>query len=396
MNQDLEQLLESYGKHAGEDSGRYFRLAKELEKAGHPDHAATALDRAVGLDPGDGEIQNARRRLLDRLAITENGIVFRYIPAGTFEMGSDTGEPDEAPVHAVRLDPYWLAETPVSWACFCSLMGWSAPPEGLPSQQPTEASPSGGFVKRTIRRVLQGTGKPDPGNRDTIVWVELENRIRLQYCEDGTTRAIDWHAHAPEQQWMRGSQPVSSREIFGQPPREDPKRPWTYGEKPMISVSWYEAQALCARLSTAAVKYCLPTEAEWEKAARGGVIACPYPWGDQRPSSSTSDFDRFDQFSILPMRRFAPNGYGLYATSGSVWEWTSDWYDAQYYAISPRCNPTGPEEGQERVIRGGSWADCADVTTVSFRMSQLVKDPERGGGGTPNIGFRLCRKLSKK
>jgi formylglycine-generating enzyme required for sulfatase activity len=92
------------------------------------------------------------------------------------------------------------------------------------------------------------------------------------------------------------------------------------------------------------------------------------------------------------MRKFAPNGYGLYAVSGCVWEWTADWYDAQYYASGVRKNPTGPDLGQEKVIRGGSWTDCAEVTTVSFRMPHLVKDIRSGGGGTPNIGFRVCRK----
>ncbi len=386
--------MESYGRHVGPDAKHYFTLAKELELAGDLDHAATALDRAYGLDPSHAEIVNARRQLLDRLAIRERGIVFRYVPAGTFEMGSEVGDPDESPLHPVRLDSYWVSDTPLSWAAFCSLMGWSPPPEGLPPEEPAEQLPSGAFVKKTINRVLRRSEQPISPKQERRIWIAIENRIRLQYCEDGTTRALDWHAHAPEQQRMRGKRRVSSREVFGAPPREDPSRPWTYAEKPMISVSWYDAETLCTKLSTAAVKYCLPTEAEWEKAARGGLIGCPYPWGEQRPSSSTSDFDRFDRFSILPMHKFAPNGYGLYAISGGVWEWTSDWYDAQYYANSPRRDPTGPGSGQEKVIRGGSWADCAEATSVSFRMSHVVEDPF-GGSGTPNIGFRLCRRLVK-
>ena len=306
-------------------------------------------------------------------------------------MGSEAGEPDETPVHPVRLDAYWVSDTPVSWAAYCSLMGWSQPPDGMPPQEPP-APPESGLVKRAIDRVLQRSEAPNLANREMFFRIAAENRIRLQYCENGTTRAIDWHAHAPEHKWNRGGQPVSSRELFGAPPREDPNQPWGYGEKPMIAVSWFDAEALCNKLTTSSVAYRLPTEAEWEKAARGGLIGCSYPWGQQRPSPNICDFDRFDHFSVLPMRKFAPNGYGLYAVSGCVWEWTADWYDAQSYASGVGRNPTGPDTGLEKVIRGGSWTDCAEVTTVSFRMSHSVKDIRSGGGGTPNIGFRVCRK----
>ncbi len=111
------------------------------------------------------------------------------------------------------------------------------------------------------------------------------------------------------------------------------------------------------------------------------------------PSDDWCDFDRFDKFSILPMRRFAPNGYGLYAISGCVWEWTADWYDAMYYSDSEEVNPTGPPNGEAKVLRGGSWADCVEVVTVSFRMSRVAEHGQEGWGGhfTPNVGFRICR-----
>jgi formylglycine-generating enzyme required for sulfatase activity len=81
--------------------------------------------------------------------------------------------------------------------------------------------------------------------------------------------------------------------------------------------------------------------------------------------------------------------------TGGVWEWTRDWYDGEYYRHSPDSDPEGPPQGQEKVLRGGSWSDCAEVATVTFRMSHAPGDwrdqHPRRGGMTPNIGFRLCR-----
>ncbi|WP_119729258.1 SUMF1/EgtB/PvdO family nonheme iron enzyme [Thermomonospora amylolytica] len=342
------------------DPRELLALARELEAAGDRHRAATAYDRAHGLDPADPEIAEARAALLDSLAVVEHGITFRYVPGGTFLMGSETGEPDERPVHPVRLPHYWLSEAPISWAAYCALMDCEPPPDG---------SPRGG---------------------DDDFGFFLENKIRLQYCEDATTRAVDWHAHAAPHKWYSGDREIDSRDIFGTPPREDPERPWRYDTKPMVSVSWEQAAEMGRRLTTGRAVYRLPTEAEWERAARGGLIGRRYPWGDEPPTPERCDFDRFDEFSVLPSRRLPPNGYGLYAMSGSVWEWTADWYDARYYAHSPEADPTGPAEGQEKVLRGGSWADCADVVTVSFRMSCAVGD--HGNYMSPTIGFRLCRR----
>jgi hypothetical protein len=131
-------------------------------------------------------------------------------------------------------------------------------------------------------------------------------------------------------------------------------------------------------------RYSLPTETQWEKAARGGLIGCRYPWGNEPPTAVTCDSGRFEPFVIQPGRTFAPNGYGLYAMSGSVWEWTSDYY-------SPRYNREGT--GKDRVLRGGSWADPANVITVSFRMPRDdgPRTPSSPTYIAPNIGFRLCR-----
>jgi formylglycine-generating enzyme len=366
-----------FADHATTGSAQaLLRTARELAAADDLRTAATAYDRAYTLDPVDAEVARERRALLERLAVVEHGIRFRYIPAGTSLVGSATGEPDERPVHPVRLGDYWLAETAVSWATYCDLAGWTPPPTGLPTE-------------RVDRR---------PGDRVDAEWFVREaNKIRLQYCEDATTKATDWHAHAPRHDWvnMGTGTAVDSWSLFGRPARDDPRRPWRYDRKPMVAVAWQDAQDMCARLTTSDVWYGLPTEAEWERAARGGLAGRTYPWGDEPPTPDRCDFDRFDEFAILPMRRLPPNGYGLYGMAGSVWEWTADWYDAQYYAASPASDPTGPPDGEEKVLRGGSWADCGSVVTASFRMSRGSKAWRDAGWGphlAPNIGFRICRR----
>lgn len=367
MSSEYDWLLGSHGK-AG-DAQSLVALAKKLERNGNAHLAAAAYDRAFGLQPDSEEISRARSELLDRLAVVDSGIKFRYIPAGSFLMGSDTGDPDERPVHPVQLSKYWISETPISWATYCDLMEWGPPPSGAP---------------RAGAEVIKDE------NVQPAFFLDQENRIRLQYCESATTRAGDWHAHLPSGESLES--PLSA--LFGPVPRDDPRRPWQYDRKPMVSVSWLEAEELCEKLSTRDVLYRLPTEAEWERAARGGLIGCKYPWGDKPPTGDRCDFDRFDEFSILPMRRFLPNGYGLYAMSGCVWEWTSDWYDVQYYAEAGETDPKGPSAGREKVLRGGSWADCVETVTVSFRMSRLANSWRQGNWGghfAPNIGFRICR-----
>jgi formylglycine-generating enzyme required for sulfatase activity len=332
---------------------------------GDLERAAIAYDRACALDPADAELAAARAKVLESLAVNEHGLRFRYVPGGAYLVGSPDGDPDERPVHAVRLDPFWLTDEPVSWASYCLLMGWRDAPASYP--QEWDADVREGFAHDRFR-------------------LHQENKIRLQYCEDLTTSACDWHAHADNPRMA---------ELFGRPPRTDQSAPLRYGSKPMVAVSWQSAEELAQHLSApAGVTYRLPREAEWEVAARGGLPGRRYPWGDDPPTPDRCDFGRFGPFSVIPPAHLRANGYGLHAMSGTVWEWTADWYDAEYYAESPRDNPRGPADGRQRVLRGGSWTDHPETVTVSFRFSRgsvSWRDDTWGNHLSPNIGFRLCR-----
>lgn len=341
---------------------------------------AAELDAAYGNAPLDAATATRRAEVLDRLAVAEHGMTFRYVPAGTFQMGSDAGDPDERPVHPVALPGFWLSETTISWDLFNTLMGWDEngyPPEG-------ERETTDRMVRFHLREA---------------------HKIRLQYCEDKTDRAGDWHSHDPNGVIRGRSGAVPATALFGAPRREDDTA-YRYSRKPMVAVAWQEAEELCERISTPSVLYRLPTEAEWERAARGGLLGCRYAWGNEPPTAASCDFNRFDDFSIRPFRNLPPNGYGLYAMCGSVWEWTRDLYDALAYANVPDLDdpPSQPMHGAgrvgreadipERVLRGGSWADSAEAVTVSFRMSRGSSSWRVGGWAAslaPNIGFRIAR-----
>ena len=132
-------------------------------------------------------------------------------------------------------------------------------------------------------------------------------------------------------------------------------------QHPMISVSWNNAFAY-----TEWVGKRLPTEAEWEYAARGGLAGKRYPWGDEDPTADKANYD-WSVGKTSPVGSYVANGYGLYDMAGNIWEWCADRYDREYYKNSPAKNPLGPETGSYRVLRGGSWINTPYTLRVAYR-----------------------------
>jgi formylglycine-generating enzyme required for sulfatase activity len=140
-------------------------------------------------------------------------------------------------------------------------------------------------------------------------------------------------------------------------------------DQPVVAVSWFDAVAYCQWLTGVSGRgFRLPTEAEWERAARGGAEGKLFPWGDE-PPQSRPDYEARWKTGPQPVEQCAPNGFGLYDICENVHEWCNDWYRADYYGISPERNPQGPVEGSRRASRGGSWRHHIKIARCSARSS---------------------------
>ncbi len=165
-------------------------------------------------------------------------------------------------------------------------------------------------------------------------------------------------------------------------------------DHPVVHVSWHDAQAYCAWSGTR-----LPTEAEWELAARGGLEGHAFPWGDDLEPGGEHRMNVFQgefpggntgadgYLGTAPVDVYEPNGLGLHNVTGNVWEWCSDWFDSAYYSASPSHDPRGPERGERRVQRGGSYL-CHMSYCRRYRVSaRFASEPDSSTG---NVGFRVA------
>ncbi|MBT3876131.1 MAG: formylglycine-generating enzyme family protein [Nitrospina sp.] len=161
--------------------------------------------------------------------------------------------------------------------------------------------------------------------------------------------------------------------------------------RPVENVTWFDAKEYCRQLGKR-----LPTEAEWERAARGESNSV-FPWGDKAGSEKANFCDaqcdkgwKVDQFNdgysnTAPVGSFPPNSYGLFDMAGNVYEWVSDWHDEDYYRISPKENPRGPKSGKKKVMRGGSWINYATGVRPADRTDS------KPNARMDFVGFRCAR-----
>jgi formylglycine-generating enzyme required for sulfatase activity len=317
------------------------------------------------------------------VAAADAGVKEVRIPGGEFWMGAIAGDPharpDESPRHKVSVDAFSMDETEVTNAQFRKFV------EATKYVTTAERKPDWEELKKQLP---PGTPKPpdDVLVAGSIVFAPPAGPVPLD-------NAAAWWAFVPGASWRTPLGPGSS--IDGK------------DDHPVVQISWDDATAYA---KWAAKR--LPTEAEWEWAARGGLTDQIYAWGAEdvakgKPKANTFE-GRFpdrdegaDGFKgIAPVKRFAPNGYGLYDMAGNVWEWCSDWYRHDYYAECAKANvtrnPTGPKDSfdpeeptvPKRVQRGGSFL-CHDSYCASYRASARMKtSPDTG---LSHSGFRCVR-----
>ncbi|MBX7166050.1 MAG: formylglycine-generating enzyme family protein [Pirellulales bacterium] len=303
-----------------------------------------------------------------------------WVPGGEFWMGSDdpSAWDDERPAHRVRVDGFWMDRYEITNAQFEKFV------EATGYRTTAERAPN---VEELLRQSPPGTPPPPPEVLvpGSLVFTPPDHPVPLDdYAQ--------WWRWTPGASWRHPEGPGSTLEGRQQ--------------HPVVQVSWDDCQAY-ARWAEKQ----LPTEAQWECAARGGLSRQPYVWGDQPPNDlrcmanlwqgsfpdRNSEADGYPR--TAPVGSFAANGYGLYDMAGNVWEWCNDWYDRELYprrADALTVNPEGPAASndplhpyeQRRAQRGGSFL-CNDSYCSRYRPS--ARHGCTPDTGMSHVGFRCVR-----
>ena len=307
-----------------------------------------------------------------------NGMVL--IPGGVFEMGGDNeqADQDEYPKHKVRVSAFYMDVTEVTNAqfkIFVDATGYITTAEKKPDWQE---------IKKTVP---PGTPKPP----DSML-------VAASLVFKPSSSPVDLNNYSQWWSWVSGA---NWKRPEGTGSSIDGKENY-----PVVHLSWDDAIAYCKWAGKR-----LPTEAEWEFAARGGLINNIYPWGNEhvnigKPKTNSWEGkfpylnEKKDGFmKAAPVKSFSPNGYGLYDMAGNVWEWCSDWYNHDYYkqlVNGTSINPQGPDKSydpqepyiEKRSMRGGSFL-CNDAYCSGYRVARRMKSSH--DTGLEHTGFRCVK-----
>lgn len=319
-----------------------------------------------------------------RVEKIQEGMVF--ISGGEFLMGSQSklAKENEKPVHRVTVASFWMDQTDVTndqFANFVKATGYVTTAERKPDWETIKVQLPAGTLKPSEKNFIPGA----------MVFIGTQTPVSLN-------DPYRWWTYVPGANWQHPQGPHS--DIKGK------------GSHPVVQVSYEDAQAYAKWLGKR-----LPTEAEWEYAARGGLKEADYAWGKEFKPQGKSMAKIFAgkhfpvlepgddiQVSTAPVRSYPPNSYGLYDMAGNVWQWVADWYRSDAYLVAGQeqlaQNPQGPQDSYDpadhfspshapkRVIRGGSFL-CDPEFCMSYRPSaRRGSDPYNP---MAHIGFRLVR-----